>query len=60
MSTENNIKLLHRVVSCLAILGGNAERLRFGCRVVLKISEEDDDAMKERGLCIGVNRSSGL
>merc|ERR1712083_1292409 len=47
-------------MASLAILGGHGDRLRPGCRVQLKISEEDDDAMAEKGICISVNRSSGL
>ncbi|ETO13893.1 hypothetical protein RFI_23477, partial [Reticulomyxa filosa] len=51
---------IKRLMGCLAILGGHTERLRPGCRVELKISEEEDDHMIERGFCLSVNRSSGL
>merc|ERR1712242_627649 len=49
-----------KLMASLAILGGHGDRLRPGCRVQLKISEEDDDAMAEKGICISANRSSGL
>merc|ERR1712048_1414336 len=52
-----SVKIL---MTSLAVLGGHGDRVRAGCRVKLKINEEDDAAMAEQGTCIALNRSSGI
>ncbi|ETO14285.1 hypothetical protein RFI_23084 [Reticulomyxa filosa] len=65
-NTENNglasqtYLQVKRLVGCLGVLGGHIDRLRPGCRVELKINEEEDDHMIERGFCLSVSRSTGL
>ncbi|ETO22615.1 HECT domain-containing family protein, partial [Reticulomyxa filosa] len=58
-ATQHYLQVM-RLIGCLAVLGGHTERLRPGCRVELKISEEEDDHMIEKGFCLSVSRSSGL
>merc|ERR1712129_49237 len=55
-----NIESVKILMSSLAVLGGHGDRVRAGCRVKLKINEEDDAAMAEQGTCIAMNRSSGI
>merc|ERR1712083_84394 len=57
---EEEMDSVKTLMATLAVLGGHGDRMRTGCRVELKINEEDDAAMAEKGVCIAINRSSGL